>query len=92
MLAGAADGAREGRAARRRAQPAPLPLDGALPGQALLNSRLTDVTLKRAGATARTTFLFHPAGLRDYSCRAAVMQHDPHEDADGRALVVPGAV
>jgi hypothetical protein len=92
MLAGAADGAREGRAARRRAQPAPLPLDGALPGQALLNTRLTDATLKRAGATARTTFLFHPAGLRDYSCRAAIMQHDPHEDADGRALVAPGAV
>jgi hypothetical protein len=92
MLAGAADGAREGHAARRRAQPAPLPLDGALPGQALLNNQLTDATLKRAGATACIAFLFHLVGLRDYSCRAAVMQHDPHEDTDGRALVVPGAV
>jgi hypothetical protein len=87
MLAGAADGAREGRAARGRARPSPLQLDGALLGQALLNSRL-----KRVGATARTTCLFHPAGLRHYSCRAAIMQHDPHEDADGRALMVPGAV
>jgi hypothetical protein len=27
-----------------------------------------------------------------YSCLAALIRHGPHEDTDGRALVVPGAL
>jgi hypothetical protein len=87
-----ADGARKDCTGRRRARPAPLPLDRPLPGPALLNSRLTNATLKGTGKTACIAFLFCPVGLPYYSHLAALIRHSPHEDTDDRALVVAGAL